>query len=215
MGGFVVKLITTSRYDFLCTVKGTGDDFSVTLSDMNSYSCDKNGNRAKNAKTMSTSANVANQYANQMKDEIKARISKLNGEALEKKYFDIISYPPVLNVYTKSMSDLAAKKFIESNINDKTVEFEVKLDSIDENINPITREVEPLAYKAKGSIETYKDGSIGGIIITEPFSVYIYSNNDKLLNTKVGSIYKTKGKAKVQKLGNTSFSFWSYSVEEE
>lgn len=215
MGGFVVKLLTSARYDFVCTVKGTGDDFDVSLTNMSSYSCDKNGNMLKNAKTMNTSANVAKQYASQMKEEIKARISKLSEEQLEQKYFETISYPPVLKVFTASMSDLAAKKFIESNINGKIVEFEVKLDSIDENTNPLTKEIEPLAYKAKGSFETYKDGSLGGIIITEPFSVYIYSNNDKLLNTKIGSIYKAKGKAKVEKIGSAIYNFWSYSVEEE
>ncbi len=210
MGGFVVKLLTTSRYDFKCTVKGTGDDFSVTLSDMVSYSCDKNGIRAKKAKTASTSTRVANQYADQMKDEIKARISKLSGDQLEKKYFDIISYPPVLDLYTKSMSDLAAKKFIEANINGKTVEFEVTLNSIDEN-DSLYGLHENFAYKAIGNIETYSEGSVGGIIITKPLSVLIYSNNDKLLNTKIGSTYKIRGKAKIDKITIS----WLYSVEEE
>lgn len=215
-GGFVVKLLGTSRYDFVCKVSNNENDFTVELSDVVSYACDKSGNKLGTAKVMKTSANVVNQYAAQMKTEIISRIEAVqkagNGE---EEYTKIVTSPSFVNVASKSMSDLAMKKFVEENINGKDVCLDVKLVSVDENVNPITKKTEALAYKARGTVEVYKDGTPGSIIITEPYPVSIYSNSDKLLSAKIGSTYTVKGKAKLTQMGMASNKFWSYSVEEE
>lgn len=215
-GGFVVKLLGTSRYDFVCKVSNNENDFNVELSAVVSYACDKSGKKLGSAKVMKTSANVVNQYAAQMKTEISSRIEAVQkSDNGEEEYIKIVTSPSFINVASKSMSDLAMKKFVEENINGKDVCFDVKLETVDENVNPITGKAEALAYKARGTVEVYKDGTPGSIIITEPYSVSIYSNNALLLSAKIGSTYTVKGKAKLTQIGMASNKFWSYSVEEE
>lgn len=215
-GGFVVKLLTSSRYDFVCTVTNNDNDFTVELTDVVSYACDKNGKKLGSSKASKTSANVANQYAAQMKTEISSRIEAFQKSGtIDTEYTKIVTNPSFVNVISKSMSDLAMKKFVEENINGKDVNFDVKLVSVEENVNPITGKTEALAYKARGTVEVFKDGTPGLIVITEPYSIYIYSNNEKLLSAKTGSTYSVKGKAKLTQIGMGMNKFWSYSVDEE
>ncbi len=216
-GGFKVKiLLGYSRYDFTCTVKNGADDFTVELSNVCSYAIDKNGNKLKNAKEMATSESVASQYAAQMKTEIKNRIDNFvkNGNT-EEAYTTLITSPAVVNTISKSMSDLAMKKFVEANINGKKVSFDVTLSSVDENKNPITDEIMPLAYKAIGTVQVFKDYVLGAIPVTAPYSIYIYSNNDKLLTTKIGATYTVNGTANLNQIGSGMTKFWIYSVDEE
>ena len=217
LGGFKVKgLIGFTRYDFKCTVKNGSDDFSVELSDMCSYPINKKGEKLTNANLMTTSTNVASQYAAQMKTEIKDRIEKFqNNGKIDEEYTKLVTSPAFINVISKSMSDLAMKKFVEENINGKNVSFEVTINSVDENKNPITGEICPLQYKAKGSVQVIKDFSIGGIVITEGFSIFIYSNNDALLSVKIGSPYTVNGTAKLEQLGAGLGKLWIYTVNEE
>ena len=115
-------------------------------------------------------------------------------------YTTIITYPPVFYLSTATMSKLAVKKYIEQNIDGQTVELDVKLESIDENKNPITGKVEKYAYKAVGQLGSY--------------SVYIYSNNDKLVSAKIGSDYTVKGTVSIDYLDMLN-NPWIYKVNEE
>ena len=137
-----------------------------------------------------------------------------NGK-IDEEYTKLVTSPAFINVISKSMSDLAMKKFVEENINGKNVSFEVTINSVDENKNPITGEICPLQYKAKGSVQVIKDFSIGGIVITEGFSIFIYSNNDALLSVKIGSPYTVNGTAKLEQLGAGLGKLWIYTVNEE
>lgn len=201
-----------------CSIDTTAEEyvFTVELTDVVSYACDKNGKKLGSSKASKTSSNVANQYAAQMKTEISNRIEAFQKSGnVDAEYTKIVTNPSFVNVISKSMSDLAMKKFVEENINGKDVNFDVKLESIEENVNPITGKTEALAYKARGTVEVFKDGTPGLIVITEPYSIYIYSNNEKLLSAKIGSTYSVKGKAKLTQIGMGMNKFWSYSVDEE
>lgn len=79
-GGFVVKFLGLTRYNFKCDIVKQGDDFSVKLSDVSSFVCDKNGIKKSTSSIAKTPENVAVQYAAQMKDEIKNRIDKITEE---------------------------------------------------------------------------------------------------------------------------------------
>ncbi|MCI5830849.1 MAG: hypothetical protein PUJ82_06935 [Spirochaetales bacterium] len=201
-GYFTVKiLLGYSRYNFTCTVKNGDDDFTVELSNMESFASDKKGKIAKGGKRYSTSERVATQYAAQMKDEINRRIAEFeNAGRIDEIYTTIITYPPVFYLSTATMSKLAVKKYIEQNIDGQTVELDVKLESIDENKNPITGKVEKYAYKAVGQLGSY--------------SVYIYSNNDKLVSAKIGSDYTVKGTVSIDYLDMLN-NPWIYKVNEE
>lgn len=212
-GSFIVKiLVGNSRYDFTCTVKNGSDDFTVELSDMTSYACDKKGSKLPKGTINNTSANVASQYAAQMKDEINARIKGFKD--IDAQYTKTVTSPAFVETASKSMTDLAFKKFAEANINGKPVEFDVILSSIDENLNPITKEPMELAYKAVASFKTNKIDPLG-MTVSGGSLITIYSNNEKLVSAKKDSVYRVKGTAKVTALGSTSNRIWSYSVEEK
>ena len=201
-GGFIVKiLVGSSRYDFTCTVKNEGDDFSVSISDMKSYACDKNGKIIKNGSIMNTSSRVAEQYAAQMKDEIKARMNEISDAELDARYTKVAAHPATLNLLTETMSELALKKFVEKNVNGKTVELEIVLESIDENV--VLGEVQELAYRATGHLSDKK--------VSPLFSIFVYSNNDKLLTSKIGSTYKAKGTVEFTKIS----TYWFYKINEQ
>jgi hypothetical protein len=213
VGGFVIKgLVGLSRYDFICTVKNEGNDFSVSISDLESYACDKNGKIIKSGTVRKSSANVASQYAAQMKTEIQNRMNSISDT--ETMYTKIVTSPNVLNTISNTMTELAFKKFVEANVNGKPVDLTVKLRSIDENRNPITNELYPLNYKANGSVQVYA-GSWGRLSVTESFSVSVYSNNDKLLSAKTGSEYAAKGTLSYRQIGSGSTKFWIYEINEE
>lgn len=75
-GGFVVKMLGYTRYNFTCEIEKQNDDFSVKLLNVTSVVCDKNGVKKSTSNTAKTPENVSVQYAAQMKDEIKKRIEK-------------------------------------------------------------------------------------------------------------------------------------------
>lgn len=217
-GGFKIKnIVGYVRYDFSCTVKNGADDFSVELSDVCSYAADKKGIKIKNGKEFKTSANVASQYAEQMKTEIKNRIKAFQDSGkLDEEYTKVVTSPKFVRVLSKSISDLAMKKFAEANINGKKVSFDVTLRSIDENRNPITDEILPLQYKATGKVQLSKEYYLAGIKISDDYLIFIYSNNDKLLSAKIGSTYKVNGTANLELLGSISTEkSWIYTVNEE
>ena len=216
VGGFVVKvLFSYTRYNFVCSVKSTGEDISVDISNMESFACDKNGKLTSANTVKETSQKVANQYAEQIKTEIKARMSNISEDSIESAYTKVITSPKFIKPLINTMSELALKKFVEQNINGKEVELEVVLSSIDENRNPITDELYPLNYKAKGFINGVYENGWGRHMVQKSYSVNIYSNNDKLLTTKNGASYKAKGKVNLKQIGSGLDKFWVYEISEE
>jgi hypothetical protein len=93
------------------------------------------------------------------------------------------------------------KKFVEKNVNGKTVELEIVLESIDENV--VLGEVQELAYRATGHLSDKK--------VSPLFSIFVYSNNDKLLTSKIGSTYKAKGTVEFSKIS----TYWFYKINEQ
>ena len=215
-GGFIVKvLLSNSRYNFVCSVKNTGDDISVEISQMESYICDKNGNLASGSSVNETSNRVASQYAKQIKEEILARMADISEDTIETAYAKVVTLPNFIKPLINTMSELALKRFVEQNINGKEVELEIALSSIDENRNPITNELYPLNYKAKGFINGVYESGWGRNMVKKSYSLNIYSNNDKLLSTKIGATYKAKGKVNLKQIGSGLNQFWSYEISEE
>ncbi len=213
-GSFIIKvLMTNSRYDYVCSVKNDGD-ISVAITDMVSYACDKNGKIIKTSNVINTASKVSSQYAEQIKTEIKARIAKISDDSVDAAYTKLVTSPALVRAMTNTMSGLALKKFIETNINGKEVELDVALSSIDENKNPITGELYPLNYKADAYVhEVYLSGW-GRSMVKKSFSVNIYSNNDKLVSAKKGSMYKAKGTLNLKYIDVGLEGFWFYEISE-
>lgn len=214
IGSFNVKLLLGySRYNFECTVKNLENDFSVEITKMESYACDKNNNILKNGSVSQTSKKVAEQYAAQIKDEIKNRIMNISDDSVDTLFTKVITTPEIITTIGNSMSDLAIKKFIEKNVNGNEVEIEVTLNSIDEP-DELLRDFYKCEYQARGYVNTYKSG-FGRFIEKDVYSITIYSNNDKLVSAKIGSTYKAKGKITVKLISSGTFSFLSYEIHEE
>ena len=215
-GSFIIKvLMTNSRYDYVCSVKNDGD-ISVAITDMVSYACDKNGKIIKTSNVINTAAKVSSQYAEQIKTEIKARIAKISDDSVDAAYTKLVTSPAVIRAMSKVMTDLALKKFIETNINGKEVELDVVLSSIDENKKS---EFYPLNYKLDAYVPDVYSSEWGRFMEKRSFNVRIYSNNDKLLSTKKGSVYKAKGILKLKHVSegaNISMleGFWVYEISE-
>lgn len=210
-GSFIIKvLMTNSRYDYVCSVKNDGD-ISVAITDMVSYACDKNGKIIKTSNVINTAAKVSSQYAEQIKTEIKARIAKISDDSVDAAYTKLVTSPAVVRAMTKVMTDLALKKFIETNINGKEVELDVVLSSIDENKKS---EFYPLNYKLDAYVPDVYSSEWGRFMVKKSFSVNIYSNNDKLVSAKKGSMYKAKGTLNLKYIDVGLEGFWFYEISE-
>lgn len=216
VSGYVVQknIIGYIKQSYTVTINKDNNDLNISVSDMNSIACDKEGKVLNRASVIKNPASTEVKLAGLIKDDLSERISHWTDEEYEEKYLKACSYPEFIYQLTKSSSKLYATKFFEKNVNGKTVEVEVALNSIDENINPVTRKVEELQYKVKGSVQIVKNANSGSVI-TEPFTISIYSNNDKLLSAKIGSIYKAKGIANIKPLSSGLDTFWIYTIEEK
>ncbi len=212
VSGYVVQknIIGYVKQSYVVTISKSENELNVSVSDMNSVACNKEGAVLSKASVIKNPSSTETKLASLIKEDLVKRISQWSDEEYEEKNLKACSYPEFVYQLSKTASKLYATKFFEKNVNGKNVELEVTLSSIDENLNPITKEPEQLQYKAVGSVEIVKSAD-SGFVITEPYTISIYSNNDKLLSAKIGSIYKAKGIANIKPLSN----FWIYTIEEK
>ena len=178
-GSFTVKiLIGSSRYDFTCTVAKQNDDFTVELSDMSSYACDKNFKMLKTSQRYNTSARVAGEYAKQIKDEISKRMSSWSDEHYKQNLNSAVTSPMVLDCVAKN-SNLVFKKFIKDY---EVIGSPVKLKIFVTKIDEAPEYAKGYSYYVAGNTFTgYRVGEFG-INYPEYTSVTVYTNNDAVIS---------------------------------
>lgn len=177
-GGFVVKnFIGNTRYDFVCHINKNGEDFDVSLENMESYACDKTGQKTKSAKVYQTSEKVAKAYSDQIKDEIKARLSRWTDEEYESALNEAVTSPAILECVAKN-SSLVFKKFLKDNtVVGRNFSEEIIVTLVDEA--PVS--VKDYAYTVGGRVFIGYNTDKLGIKTPKYVSVYIYTNNDSVI----------------------------------
>lgn len=200
---FVVKIaIGLSRYDFTCTVAKQGDDFTVELSDMVSYACDKNLNIVKKGSVYNTAPRVSGEYAKQIKAEIEERMASWSDDEYNEKLTKAVTSPVILSNVAKN-SALAFKKFVGDNgVEGKPISIKIDVTKVDEAPSYAAG----YSYYVAGLICVgYEKGKMG-IRLPIYESVMVYTNNDAVVSlvpadefdiikngkTK-GSVYEVKG----------------------
>lgn len=173
-GGLVFKnIIGYVRYDFICHVNKGGEDFNVNLENMESYGCDKTGQKTKSAKIYQTSERVAKDYSDQIKNEIKARLSRWTDEEYESALNEAVTSPAILGCVAKNTS-LVFKKFLKDNdVVGRNISTEILVTGVDES------SLKDYAYTVTG--------------VTPYTSVYVYTNNDSVITLKSNDTYKVNG----------------------
>lgn len=178
-GGFIIKnIIGLIRYDFTCSIVKQNDDFSVELTNMNSYACDKNGKILKTGKKYVTGAKVAAQYAQQMKDEINARMTSWSDEEYEANLNKAITSPLILGSIANN-SALLFKKFIKDyEVIGKPISVKINVTNIDE----APSYAEGYSYYVGGNVLAgYRQGEFE-INFPKYAQVMVYTNNDDVIS---------------------------------
>lgn len=178
---FAVKAILgLNRYDFTCTVAKENDDFSVELTDMCSYACDKNYKIVKKGSKYNTSARVAGEYAKQIKDEISKRMTNWSDEEYNQKLSNAVTAPMILGCVANN-SALVFKKFIKDyEVIGRHITAKIFVTKIDE----APKYAEGYAYYVAGNaLRGYKTGEFG-INYPEYAGVMLYTNNDAVISLK-------------------------------
>lgn len=177
-GGLVLKnIIGYVRYDFICHVNKDGEDFNVNLENMESYGCDKTGQKTKSAKIYQTSERVAKDYSDQIKNEIKARLSRWTDEEYESALNEAVTSPAILECVAKN-SSLVFKKFLKDNtVVGRNFSEEIIVTLVDEA--PVS--VKDYAYTVGGRVFIGYNTDELGMKTPKYVSVYIYTNNDSVI----------------------------------
>jgi len=178
-GAFIIKaLIGTSKYDFTCTITKQNEDFSVSLTDMCFYACDKNLKILKTAKKYKAGDKLAKEYANQMKDEILKRMSNWTDEEYEQKLNNAITAPEILACIADN-SSLVFKKFIKDNeIIGRHIKTKIYVTKIDE----APSYAEGYSYYVGGNaLKGYKTDEFG-LKFPEYVTIMVYTNNDDVIS---------------------------------
>lgn len=178
---FVIKLLVgLSRYDFTCTIAKENEDFSVELTDMRSYACDKNLKIVKKGSVYKTSTKVAAEYAKQIKDEIKNRMDSWTEEEYNQKLNTAVTAPMILGSVAKN-SGLVFKKFIS--------DYEVIGRPI--TVNIFVTKIDEAPVYAEGYSYYIGGNALCGywvdelnINFPEYASVMVYTNNDNVISLK-------------------------------
>lgn len=178
-GSFTVKIVIGfSRYDFTCSVSKQSGDFTVELSNMSSYACDKDFKMLKTASRYNTSARVAGEYAKQIKDEISKRMSSWSDEQYELNLSSAVTSPMILGCVANN-SALVFKKFIKDyEVIGKPIKakiFVTKIDEAPEYIKGYSY------YVAGNTLSGYRIGEFG-INYPEYTGVMVYTNNDAVIS---------------------------------
>lgn len=210
---FVIKLLVgLSRYDFTCTVTKASEDFSVELTDMRSYACDKNLKIVKKGSVYKTSTKVASEYAKQIKDEIKNRMDSWTEEEYKQKLNNAVTSPMILGGIAKN-SGLVFKKFIKDyEVIGRPISIDIFVTKIDEA--PVY--AEGYSYYVGGNTLSGYWVDEFNINFPEYTGVMVYTNNDNVISLKpaetmdglmfggkTGSEYKVNGTIKDVTQNNT------------
>jgi hypothetical protein len=176
---FVIKnIVGLTRYDFTCNIAKVNEDFSVELTDMSSFACDKNLKIVKNGSVYKTSAKVAREYAKQIKDEINKRMNSWSDADYEIKLNSTVTSPLVLGCVANN-SALVFKKFVKDyEIIGRTIKTSIYVTKIDEAPNY----AEGYSYYVAGNaLCGYRIGEFN-ISYPEYASIMVYTNNDAVIS---------------------------------
>lgn len=211
-GWLLQKTVGYSRYDFVCSVKNNGDDFTLTVTNMRSYPCDRAGNKSPKAKINVSAAYVVKQFEKFFKEEVKSKIAAIPADKVEEKFTRAVSNPFVFMGVSETMSNIGIKKLVEKSLNGKTTELDLVVMEVDENPQKAS---DGLEYKAicvvPYQVNTVEDLNLPPLYKTESYPVIVCSNNDKLAAVKIGSTYKAKGKIDIENNNGK----WVYFLLEE
>lgn len=217
ISGYAVNknLVGYIKQSYDVTITRDNNELVVVVDNMSSVACKKNGETLGTAKPTNNPKSTMQKLAQLIKEDLAGRISSWSDDEYAQKKLAACTSPLFLKRLESTSSDLFLKRFLESNVNGNKVELEVTLDSVDENLNPLTNEPMPLKYRAVGSVQipdsipTFVGPSLS---ITKPYSIFIYSNNEALVSAKLGASYTARGTVKVEKIGG---QFWAYTINEE
>lgn len=206
-GSFVTKIVLgLSRYDFTCTVAKNGDDFTVDLSDMCSYACDKNYKIVKKGNKYVTSAKVASEYAKQIRTEIFERMNSWSDEDYSANLSKAVTSPFILDCVA-NCSALVFKKFVKDyEIIGRPIKAKVHVTKVDE----APKYAEGYAYYVAGKALCGTRPDSAGIINLPTYATFmVYTNNDDVIGLtpaeledgilaggKSGSVYEINGTVK-------------------
>lgn len=200
---FVIKIaIGLSRYDFTCTVAKDGDDFTVDLTNMESYAVDKNLKIVKSGSKYPSSNRVASEYAKQMKTEIQTRMKSWKDAEYQANLDKAVTSPAVLNCVAKN-SALVFKKFLKDyEIIGKTASMKIGVTKVDES------KLNDRSYYVAGLTFCGTKVDTMGFLVPEFADVMVFTNSDNVISLTTsdrmdivlgkakGSTYEVKGTIK-------------------
>ena len=226
VSGYCVQKIMVGfqkqSYDVL--LKLEKDALSVTVGNMESVACDKDGKPTKGATSMKNPQSTMTKLAGLIQKDLAGRIKSWSDEEYAEKYDEAVSNPAIINCIAETTTSLYTSKFIENNnLIGKQVAYNVVVSEIKEN-KPDERIKKPLESMDGTLPEVYKYGyeligdfnaiDVAAVVpedtigmLTGPkktVTIFFYSNDDKLLMTKAGKEFVVKGTIKEVRLDKTS-----------
>lgn len=184
ISGWGVKKVGVgyTRQDYTVQINRTDTELLVTISDMTSIGCDKEGNPLETATMNPNTGKSTEKTQLVIQKDLAKRISSWGDKEYRKK-LDIALTSPVIMTTLARQSALVFKKFVSDNkIIGKPTEFEIKITKVDPvNADGYANCINGTAFCG------YKTGS-GGIPKPEYVPVLVYTNN-----TASSGTYNVKG----------------------
>lgn len=217
VSGYCVQKIMVGfqkqSYDVI--LKSDKDTLSVTVENMESVACDKEGKATKGAKVMANPKSTMTKLAGLIQKDLAGRISSWTDEEYAAKYDKVVSDPAVINCLANTTSSLYTSKFVEKNaLIGKTISWNVSVSDIEENkpsdslkktVDKFDSEL-PEEYKYAYKLRGYYNASdiiyagtvdtLGLINKTENILITFLSNDDNLIMLTEGKDYTIKGSIK-------------------
>lgn len=215
VSGYCVQKIMVGyqkqSYDVL--LKLEKDALSVTVGNMESVACDKDGKPTKGASSMKNPQSTMTKLAGLIQKDLAGRIKSWSDEEYAEKFDAAVTDPAIINCIANTTTALYTSKFIEkNNLIGKQVSYKVEVTEIKEN-KP-DEHIKKTLDKMGGELpEVYKYGyelighynaiDVAAIVPedtvgmltgpTKTVTIFYYSNDDKLLMTKAGQEFLVKG----------------------
>ena len=208
--GYCIQKILAGyqKQEYTVSISRTDNELNISVSDMSSVACDKNGKVT--GKRLANPKSTMDKLSGLIKNDLAKRISTWSDDEYNERTAKTYTSPLYLEYLqkNKSISKLWLKKFAEENVNGKEAEFEVVLSSIDENDNKAKPE---FAYKATSQFELPVDVTDIASVVRGGYTVFILSNSETLAASNNGAKYKVHGIVNYRNFSDT----WLYTIEEK
>lgn len=176
------NLIGFIKQSYTVTIKGEGKDFSVSVSDMTSVSCNKNGEVLPNSTVLPNPKSTWSKVASLMEKELDSRINGWTDAEYKEKY-EQLKNPELVYILGRDSSALVFKKMMnEFFAVGSDIETSFIVTSVDESKKA------GYAYKIWC---LYLDL---GSVLNSSNHFTIYTNNDAALSLNKDDTYNVKGK---------------------